>query len=117
MTARLLLLGGLLVACNDAELVQRPDAGQVNACVARAVTFCDAMAPSAGGCVADVNDPRAKLLPNDASYPLGCLATVLDGHQDVSGTCIVSESCRCDGPDAGDDGGGTPPPLHWSCSP
>lgn len=116
MTARLLLHAGvLLIACNDAELLQRPDAAQVNECVARAVTFCDAMPASAGGCVADANDPRARLIPNDASYPLGCLVNVLDGRQDLSGTCVVSESCRCDpGPDGGDDGGTV---SRWSCSP
>ena len=97
------------VGCNQAELTTVPDAGEGDACVARAVVFCDA---SPSGCVGGGSDPFVSMLPSDASFAIGCTANVIGTDRDpISGVCKLAAGCSCTGDDAGDAS------PRWSCSP
>lgn len=95
-------------ACNQAELVTLPDAGEQDACTMHAVEFCDA---AATGCVGGGSDPYVSMLPSDASFGVGCSANVIGTDRDpVSGVCKLAATCTCTATD--DSGAGS-----WVCSP
>lgn len=108
----LALLG--VCGCTTADLASAPPRTEED-CTVSAVAYCDAGAPSgpaAEGCTATADHPSAvvRSLPRTGSYPVGCVASVLDkGKVD---SCGVSATCRCVGPDGGSDAG-----AAWACDP
>ncbi len=92
-------------ACNQAELVQPPEAG-VDACVAQTVLFCDASVSDAAGCVGEPGDAAS----SDAAFPVGCTANVIGSTRDPNtGVCALVASCNCVAADASSP--------QWACSP
>lgn len=106
-------------ACMPVEVIEAADTGdQFFECMKKPIPFCDAMALGAGGCTGDptAKSPVVRELPTNVSYPLGCVANVIEP---IAGNdCRVAATCRCVAvaPDAGEDAGEAPRP-GWSCFP
>ena len=99
-----------LAACNTADF-QGPVASSVRPCVAGPAVYCDAMAPGAGGCLGEPgsSDPSVRQFPTDASFALGCSASIVAGS--TVDNCVAVQTCTCaDVADAGDAG------PRWTCS-
>ena len=97
------------LACDQSTLAPLPDAGDSDACVPKAIPFCEAGAPGDLGCVGGGADPNVGLLPADASFPVGCTANVTSATRDtVTGYCTLAATCDCESDDAG---------ARWVCTP
>ncbi len=112
MVIRTLTACTFLLACDQAPLIELPDANETDACTPHAALFCDAAASGCVGAVDASADSYAALLPTDAAFPVGCTANVVSAVRDsVSGQCKLGAVCTCFADDAGDAS------PAWSCTP